>query len=155
MNTTCGHFSSAGPLPPNPARHGRPPPPRESRNPAYCAAPQRKSPSNTTSLQYYYFNPHDFSSPAYGVLGTAGRNFFRGPGENNTDLVLSKRVYLTEKRFFELRLEGYNVFNHTQFDVSASEGGSPVTGDFKSANFGRILDAAPGRTVQLAGKFYF
>jgi hypothetical protein len=98
-------------------------------------------------LQYYYFNPHDFSSPAYGVLGTAGRNFFRGPGENNTDLVLSKRVYLTEKRFFELRLEGYNVFNHTQFDVSASEGGSPRDRRFQI----RELRAHPRRSTRADG----
>jgi hypothetical protein len=114
-----------------------------------------KTPSNTTSKPYYYFNPNDFGNPAYGTLGTEGRNFFHGPGINNTDLVLSKRVILTEHRFFELRLEAYNVFNHTQFSTSASSGGSAVTGDFNSSNFGRVLSAAPGRTIQLAAKFYF
>jgi carboxypeptidase family protein len=114
-----------------------------------------KNASNTTSLPYYYFNPNSFGVPAYGVLGTAGRNFFHGPGINNTDLSLSKRIIFTEARFIELRLEGYNVFNHTQFSTSASSGGSAVSGDFNSANFGRILAAAPGRTVQLAAKLYF
>ena len=114
-----------------------------------------KNASNTTTLPYYYFNPNSFGVPAYGVLGTAGRNFFHGPGINNTDLSLSKRIIFTEARFIELRLEGYNVFNHTQFSTSASSGGSAVTGDFNSSNFGRILAAAPGRTVQLAAKLYF
>jgi hypothetical protein len=114
-----------------------------------------KTATNTTSLPYYYFNPNAFGQPVYGYIGSAGRNFFHGPGINNTDLVASKRVYIDEKRFFELRLEGFNVFNHTQFSTSSSSGGSGVSGDFNSANFGRILSAAPGRTVQLAGKFYF
>ncbi len=114
-----------------------------------------KTPSTTAAKPYYYFNPNVFAAPAFGVLGSAGRNYFHGPGINNTDLTLAKRVILTEKRFFELRLEGYNVFNHTQFSTSASAGGSAVTGDFNSANFGRILSAAPGRTVQLGAKFYF
>jgi hypothetical protein len=114
-----------------------------------------KTPTNTTSLPYYYFNPNAFGNPAYGTIGTAGRNFFHGPGINNTDLVFSKRIELAEKRFFELRLEGYNVFNHTQFSSVYSYGGSGVTGDFNSSNFGRILSAAAARTVQLAAKFYF
>jgi hypothetical protein len=114
-----------------------------------------KNAANTTPLPYYYFNPNSFAIPAFGSIGTAGRDFFHGPGINNTDLVLSKRIIFTEARFIELRLEGYNVFNHTQFDVSASEGGSAVSSDINSANFGRVLSAAPGRTVQIAAKFYF
>ena len=69
--------------------------------------------------------------------------------------MLAKRVILTEVRYFELRLEGYNAFNHTQFNVAAAEGGSAVVSDINSANFGRVLSAAPGRTIQLAAKFYF
>jgi hypothetical protein len=117
-----------------------------------------KNPANTQSLPYYYFNPNDFGNPAYGTLGTAGRNFFHGPGINNTDLVLSKRISLpgeNQVRSLELRLEGYNAFNHTQFSTTAAWGGSGVTANFNSPNFGRILSAAPGRTVQLAAKFYF
>jgi len=69
--------------------------------------------------------------------------------------MVSKRIYLSEERFFELRLEAYNVFNHTQFSTTYAEGGSGVVGNFNSANFGRILSAASGRTVQIAAKFYF
>lgn len=114
-----------------------------------------KTPTNTVSKPNYYFNPNDFGNPAYGTIGTAGRNFFHGPGINNTDLVFSKRIVLTEKRFFELRLEGYNVFNHTQFSTVSATGGSAVTGDFNSSSFGRITSAAAGRTVQLGAKLYF
>jgi hypothetical protein len=112
-------------------------------------------PTNSRSLPYYYFNPNSFGNPAFGAIGTAGRNFFHGPGLNNTDLVLAKKIVLTEARYFELRLEGYNVFNHTQFGTVAQFGGSAVVSDFNSISFGRILSAGPGRTVQLGAKFYF
>jgi hypothetical protein len=111
--------------------------------------------TNTQSLPYYYFNPNAFGNPAFGTIGTAGRNFFHGPGINNTDLVLAKKIVLTEARYFELRLEGFNVFNHTQFFTLAPTGGSAVVSDFNSPSFGRILSAAPGRIIQLGAKFYF
>jgi hypothetical protein len=105
---------------------------------------------------YYYFNPNAFALEALGTLGNEGRNNFHGPGINNTDLDLAKRIYVDreEKRFLELRLEGYNVFNHTQFQTVSYQG-SGVNGNAYSSNFGRVLSAASGRTVQLGVKFYF
>jgi hypothetical protein len=90
-----------------------------------------------------------------------GRNSFHGPGLNNTDLTLSKRVYLNKDervRYIELRLEGYNIFNHTQFNTQATTttfAGDGVNGDINSSNFARVLSANPGRTVQLGAKIYF
>jgi hypothetical protein len=112
------------------------------------------------ALPYYYFNPNSFSLPAIGTEGNAGRNSLHGPGLNNTDLVLSKRYYLGAEgtpRFIELRLEGYNVFNHTQFELQSTTtyGGSGVSGDINDPNFGRVLTALDGRIVQLGAKFYF
>lgn len=118
-----------------------------------------KNPGNTTSLPYYYFNPNSFSLEAFGTIGNMGRNNFHGPGINNTDVSLSKRIYFfrtEQRRFIELRLEGFNVFNHTQFSVvPVTNLGTGVYGDANSANFGRVLGAAPGRIVQLGAKIYF
>jgi hypothetical protein len=118
-----------------------------------------RSPGNTTSLPYYYFNPNDFALEPIGTIGDAGRNFFHGPGINNTDLSLSKRFYFRtepEQRFLELRLEGYNIFNHTQFSpIPIAALGNGVYSDINSRNFGRVLSAAPGRTIQLGAKVYF
>ncbi len=116
------------------------------------------SATNKTAKPYYYFNTNVFTKEAIGVLGNAGRNNFHGPGINNTDLDLAKRVYISksETRYLELRLEGYNVFNHTQFStVNTGSGGSGVSGNITSSNFGRILSAASGRLIQLGVKFYF
>jgi hypothetical protein len=126
-----------------------------------------------TAQNYYYFNPNDFALEAIGQLGDAGRNMFHGPGINNTDLSLAKRVYFSksEKRFLELRLDAFNAFNHTQFTVInyQNETGG-VNGNIDDPNFGRVLTAyggtagasgggttgqTGGRTVQLGAKFYF
>ena len=86
-------------------------------------------------------------TPVYGNFGNAGRDIIHGPGINNTDLQVSKVFVYHERYRVELRMEGYNVWNHTQF--------SAPSGAASSSNFGRVTSAASGRTVQLAGKFYF
>ena len=112
-----------------------------------------RNPANKTALPNYYFEPNAFSSEAVGTLGNAGRNNFHGPGVNNTDLALIKEVNLSETRKIELRLESFNVFNHTQFRFS---GNIRAFQDINnSSSFGRTLTAAPGRIVQLGAKFYF
>jgi hypothetical protein len=95
----------------------------------------------------FLFNPADFSKETIGTIGNARRNMFHGPGLNNTDLALEKDIKVDEHRYFELRLEAYNAFNHTQFQ-------NP-NGNADSANFGRITSAQSPRLVQLGAKFYF
>ena len=128
-------------------------------NPRNSVETNTVTPSSPGTPQpYYWFNPNAYALESIGTLGNAGRNNFHGPGINNTDLTLSKRVYLdkNEKRFFELRLEAFNLFNHTQFTpVAVGSGGNGVAGDINQATFGQIFSASPGRIVQLGGKFYF
>jgi len=117
-----------------------------------------RNPANTTSLPYYYFNPNSFALESFGAIGNAGRNNFHGPGINNTDLSLAKRFHFKteQSRFLELRLDAFNAFNHTQFSPIASTGlGTGVNGNINSGNFGRVLSAAPGRTIQLGMKINF
>ena len=115
----------------------------------------------TGSRPYYWFDPNVFAHPAYGTLGNEGRNNFHGPGINDTDLSLLKRFRYAaeESRWVELRLEAYNVFNHTQFGAATNGffGGAPslVVSNLNSVNFGRTLAAANGRILQLGVKVYF
>ena len=106
-------------------------------------------------LPFYYFNPNAFADEAPGVLGNEGRGNFHGPGINNTDVALFKNIRFTERRYAQLRLEAFNVFNHANFlfnqNVTAWE-------DFNSpSTFGRVLDQAGGigRVIQLGAKLYF
>ncbi|HMF89584.1 MAG TPA: TonB-dependent receptor, partial [Candidatus Angelobacter sp.] len=49
-----------------------------------------------------------------------GRNMFRGPGWWNADLGIYKQVKLTERFGLQLRGEMYNLFNHHNFVLNAS-----------------------------------
>jgi len=69
-----------------------------------------------------YFNPAAFVVPATGTLGTASRNPLYGPGINYGDIALEKRIHIDESRYFELRLETYNTFNHTNFANPSDNG---------------------------------
>ncbi len=104
-------------------------------------------PTNTTPRPHFYFNPNNFALETFGVLGSAGRNFFHGPGINNFDFALFKDTKITETTRVELRFEFFNFFNHAQFN-------NPIS-DVHSGNFGRIFSARDPRIIQLAAKFYF
>jgi hypothetical protein len=97
-----------------------------------------------------YFNTALFSKNALGTPGDAKRRYFSGPGAFNTDLALLKSVRITEGKSLQLRLEAFNVFNHSQFF-----GPSAVNGDYSSPLFGQVVQAAPPRLLQLAAKFTF
>ena len=98
----------------------------------------------------FWFSPSNFTAEPLGQFGNTHRNAYHGPGINNTDVGVYKNIYLwggNESRYIQLRLESYNVFNHTQFNEP--------TANFASASFGRIRSAAAGRQTQLAAKIYF
>ncbi|MBA2702830.1 MAG: TonB-dependent receptor [Blastocatellia bacterium] len=65
-------------------------------------------------------NPAAFATPAPGTFGNVPRNFLRGPGFKQFDLVLNKRIKFSESKNLEFRTEIFNVFNHTNFDVPGS-----------------------------------
>ncbi|MGB7866602.1 MAG: TonB-dependent receptor, partial [Candidatus Sulfotelmatobacter sp.] len=97
-----------------------------------------------------YFNTSQFSENALGTPGSAKRRFFYGPGLDNYDMALLKNVRLSESKSLQLRLEGFNVFNHAQFF-----GPQSVVGNIGSSSFGQVVSANPPRLVQLGVKFFF
>jgi hypothetical protein len=96
------------------------------------------------------FNTSLFALPALGQIGTSSRRFFYGPGVQNFDMTLAKRLQLSESKSLQFRLEAFNVFNHAQFYGPAS-----VDGNIASSTFGQIVSAAAPRLVQLATKLSF
>jgi len=96
-----------------------------------------------------------FSDPAFGSPGNIGRNVFRGPGIDNTDMVISKRFGIHEKVNLDLRFEFYNLFNRVQFN-------QPDNFIYDAANFGHSTaeivrpDGTTGaRQVQVGLKLSF
>lgn len=106
-----------------------------------------RNPHNSNLL---YFNPGAFAVNALGTVGDARRRYFSGPGMFNTDLVLQRNFDFTEARVLQLRVEAFNIFNHTQFFGPAA-----VNGDFNNPLFGKVVSAVSPRLVQVAAKFQF
>jgi len=99
--------------------------------------------------QHIWFSKSSFSKEVPGTLGNAGRNILRGPGLNNFDFELYKDTRISETTKFEMRIEFYNIFNHTQFDPAG------ISTNISSSRFGRERLARDPRLIQLAAKFYF
>jgi len=96
------------------------------------------------------FNTALLTIPQLGVMGNTSRRFFYGPGAENFDASLEKKLTLGESRSLLLRVESFNVFNHAQFF-----GPEAVNGNPDSSNFGKIVNANAPRQLQLAVKFAF
>jgi hypothetical protein len=105
---------------------------------------------NPRSAGNNYFDTTAFSMNALGTPGTAKRRFFYGPGTQNYDMAIAKKLSLTESKSFLFRVEAFNVFNHTQFNGPGS-----VDGNIGSSSFGSAISAAPPRILQGAAKFNF
>jgi hypothetical protein len=97
-----------------------------------------------------YFNASVFSMNALGTAGNSKRRFFYGPGEDNYDMALAKKLSIAGSRSLLFRIEAFNVFNHTQFNGPGS-----VDGNIGSSTFGNAISAAPPRIMQAALKFNF
>lgn len=89
-------------------------------------------------------------------FGNAGIGLLRGPGINNWDLSVSKRVPVAgEQRYFQFRAEFYNAWNHTQFSGIDSTARFNPQGQQINANFGAYNSARDPRRIQLSLRFMF
>ncbi len=106
----------------------------------------------TNGLQL--FDQASFANPSIDPVtqgyGTAPRNIVRGPGRTNLDLSLAKVTPLYRERItLELRVDAFNLFNHTQFqniDNNAQDFG---------ATFGQVISAYDPRILQVAAHIRF
>ena len=117
--------------------------------PDYNGGPLRLN-RNPRIVGNNYFDTTAFSMNALGTPGTAKRRFFYGPGAENFDMAVAKKLAITESKSVLFRVEAFNVFNHTQFNGPGS-----VDGDIGSSTFGSAISAAPPRIMQVAAKFNF
>jgi hypothetical protein len=61
------------------------------------------------------FDPRVFSFPKAGRPGTARRNSLVGPHSISQDFALMRDFSVRESELLQLRVESFNVFNHTNF----------------------------------------
>jgi hypothetical protein len=128
-------------------------------------APFRKLDPRTTytnlglTTSGYWFNPNDFATAAtpngdpVPPLGSFNNGTQRticcGPGLIDWDFSVHKKIALSETKYFQLRAEIFNVFNHTNY--------SNPDGGFSDGptSFGKIATAGDPRLLQFALKFFF
>ncbi len=121
-------------------------------------APQRVAPFQTLDPRKplgnlgsgYWFNPNDFQDPPLGQfnIGTQ-RTICCGPGLQQWDFAVHKKISITESKYLQFRGEIFNLLNHTNFfnpDGSFSDG---------PTSFGKITQAQDPRLVQFALKLFF
>lgn len=94
-----------------------------------------------------WFDITAFAIPKAGAFGNSGVGIVRGPGMARFDLSLGKRFRVTERRFFELRGEAFNLTNSPIF-------GAPNR-SVQSAQFGEIRSAQGERNIQIVARFTF
>ncbi|MGA7895618.1 MAG: hypothetical protein WCA49_20535, partial [Candidatus Sulfotelmatobacter sp.] len=115
------------------------------------AAPQLTGPlqilNPKTSPNNAYLNAGQFSDSAPGTFSTTPRSICCGPGLNQWDVTFSKRIPISEVKYFQFRADIFNLFNKTLF-VNPD-------GNFSDTTFGQIQQARDPRLVQFALKFYF
>jgi hypothetical protein len=86
-------------------------------------------------------------SPAFGRLGTIGRNTERGDRLLQFDFSVFKTFGITERLHLQFRAEAYNLFNTVNYAVPDNTLSSP--------NFGQALSAGIARQAQLALRVSF
>ena len=95
-----------------------------------------------------WFNPAAFSTPAAYTFGNVGRNTLYGPAMQTVDLALVRSFALTGRLYLELRGEGFNALNHSNW--------GPPNRFVNTPQFGTITEAStPGREFQLGARLSF
>lgn len=97
------------------------------------------------------FNTDAFSVPRNNVRGDSGLGTVRGPGQDNVDLSLAKTFSLYERLHLEVRGDGFNVLNHTQWNGIIT---TFPSGDAQFP-FGMVTGAREARIGQVSAKLLF
>lgn len=109
------------------------------------------NPNNFQHSLAKWMNTAAYSPIQAGTYGNAGRNSVVGPGGYEPDLAIFRdfQYHIHDNpQTIELRLEGFNAFNHPEF--------ANPSGTWSSAQFGKIQSTANNaRIMQLSLKYVF
>lgn len=94
-----------------------------------------------------------FTAPCLGCVGNLGRNTFVGPGYWAVDTSIFKTFQLSERFRLQICAEGFNVFNHTNFQLGNATGST----GFNNLNnkFGQASGTFNPRQLQFGLKLTF
>lgn len=95
-----------------------------------------------------WFDPAAYTQPALGTFSSVGRNILSGPGWNQWDISFVKYFRLNERARIELRADGFNFFNHTQWNGVGENFQVPAT-------FGRIVSTRNERFFMVGSRIQF
>ena len=97
-------------------------------------------------------------------FGNAGKDSVVGPGRTNFTTALYKSFAFGERAHFELRVDSFNTFNHTQFNAinnglnfSLIKNADPrvASNYLPASNFGFTTGTQDPRVFEVGGKFVF
>ena len=94
-----------------------------------------------------WFNRNAFAFPANGQYGNVGRNIGLGAAVYQLDLSFIKNTRLFQEQNLQFRAEMFNFPNTPIWNAPVNQ--------LTNVNFGRILNAQPGRQIQLALRYQF
>jgi hypothetical protein len=115
-------------------------------------------------------NPAYFTQAGPGQVGNLERNFINGPLYSVLDASLIKNIRITERIRFQMRVEAFNLLNHTNFGAlnGANNDVTVATGQYgifnvNSSTFGRLTTTVGPvanssdtfRVIQFAGRLEF
>jgi hypothetical protein len=122
--------------------------------------------ASLTNFGCYVKNSGILTPPAYGTVGDAGRNIFRGQPYRNVDLSIAKDWKFKERFGAQFRAEIFNLFNRTDLaqPVAFKTGTDPSSGGTfgcgcttpDAAGFtNAVLGSGASRSIQLGLKLTF
>lgn len=94
-----------------------------------------------------WFNPQALSAPPPFTFAVSGQGPIRGPSSHVLDTSLTKNIFLTERKYVQLRWELFNMPNHVNLNNP-----NTVLGN---VNAGKITSAQAARSMQFGLKFIF
>ncbi len=96
---------------------------------------------------FQFIDTRCFQDTERGFFGNSARAPISGPGLNQFDIGIQKHFPVTEEKYFQLRVEMFNAFNHAQF--------RNPNGNVANRNFGLVSGVRPPRLIQMGLKFVF
>ncbi len=91
------------------------------------------------------FDSGVFDYPRAGRPGNVGRNSLIGPHSINQDFAIMRIIPIKERRRMQLRVEAFNAFNHTNFDLPENH--------LDQSSVGKIGNSYDPRLVQVSLRF--